>query len=112
MLTKSLLEPQTSQAKCVEHTVQPDISIYKALRSRFILDQVTYIVGDCSSDVFKRFITACCQAAFPSKHWKSLHQQALLRILDKDCSDVARWYAIETLLAHHVSVPLVKDVVT
>lgn len=104
MTTRSLSEPQ--QAKCVEYTVRPDISLYQALHSHFLLNQITYTVGSCPDDIFKRFIAVCSQVAGTNKHWKQLHQQKLLSLLDQDCSDVARWYAIETLLAHQVIVPL------
>jgi hypothetical protein len=107
MSTISLSEPQ--QTKYAEYTVRPGISFYQALRCRFQLDQVTYTVGDCPDDIFKRFITLCSQPTATNKHWKPLHQHKLLFMLDQDCSDVARWYAIETLLAHQVMVPLEND---
>lgn len=111
MSTRPLAEPQTRFAKHVEYTLRPDISLYKALHSCFVLDRITYTVGHCPDDVFRRFITECSQAVCPSRHWNRLNQQTLLSMLDEDSSDVARWYAIETLLAHHVRVPLKKDAV-
>ncbi|GHP00414.1 hypothetical protein KSF_104610 [Reticulibacter mediterranei] len=107
MSTTSL--PESQPARCVEYTVRPDISLYQALRSRFLLDQITYTVGDCPDDIFKRFITLCSQTVGYSKYWKPLHLHKLLHMLDQDCSDVARWYAIEILLTHRVIVPLKRN---
>jgi hypothetical protein len=90
----------------VSLALQPDISYHKALSSRFTLDQTTYTVGDCPSEVFKRFIEGCGQPPCQGRSWNPAKQKKLLSMLDKDCSEVARWYAIDTLLEHKVTVPL------
>jgi hypothetical protein len=106
MSTRSLPQQQPEQAQWVEYTVRPDISFYQALHCHFVLDQITYTVGNCPKNIFKRFITACSQSATSGRYWKPLHQRKLLHMLDQDCSDVTRWYVIETLLAHRIAVPL------
>lgn len=96
-----LLESQTSEA------LRPDISYKQALSSRFTLDQNTYTIGDCPSEAFKRFIKACYeQASDKGRRWNPTQQGTLLHMLDTDCSDVARWYTIDTLLEQKVRVPL------
>lgn len=87
-------------------TLRPDISYRKALSCRFTLDQTTYIVADCPNDVFKRFIEGCGQAPDTGRRWNLAQLNKLLRVLDKDCSNVARWYAIDMLLEYQVKVPL------
>ena len=84
----------------------PAISYSEALRSRFTLGQKTYTIRTCPGEVFKRFIEQCGQEALGKQRWKPFQQADLLLLLDRDCSDVARWYAIDLLLAHNVSVPL------
>lgn len=84
----------------------PKISYNKALRSRFTLDQTIYTVRNCSSEVFKRFIEQCGRQALGSAKWKPLQQTGLLLLLEKDCSDIVRWYALNQLLEHKVNVPL------
>ncbi len=84
----------------------PAISYSEALRSRFTLGQRIYTVKTCPGEVFKRLIEQCGQEAFGGGKWKPFQQADLLRLLDRDCSDVARWYAIDLLLAHSVSMPL------
>jgi hypothetical protein len=86
--------------------VRPDISYRKALSGRFTLDQTTYTVADCPSDVFKRFIEGCGQAPDTGRSWNLAQLGKLLSLLDQDCSTVARWYAIDVLLEHKVKVPL------
>jgi len=103
----ALSEPP--QTKFAEYTVRPDISFYQALRCHFLFNQSIYTVGDCPDDIFRRFIALYSQPTATNKRWKPLHQHKLLFTLDQDCSDVARWYAIETLLAHQIMVPLVSD---
>jgi hypothetical protein len=111
MTTMPLAEPQTSQAKHAENTIQPAIGYRQAMRSRFTLDQNTYTVAECPGDVFQRFITDCGCATCQNRSWTPRYQQALVHLLERNCSDVARWYALETLLAHHVSVPLVSALI-
>src|SRR5579859_2102856 len=104
-----MLEIQTNEAEreAPPQALQPDISYSEALNSCFTLDQTTYIVGDCPGGVFRRFIEKCCgQAAFKGRRWNPTQQEKLLSMLDKDCSGVARWYAIDTLLELKVTVPL------
>lgn len=84
------------------------MSYSEVLKSCFTLDQVTYIIRNCSSDVFKRFIEKCGQTSPEYKRWKPFLQANLLQLLEKDCSDIARWYAINLLLEHKVKVPLEK----
>jgi hypothetical protein len=86
----------------------PEMSYSEALKSHFTLDQVTYTIGNCPSDVFERFIEKCGQASLEHRRWKPLQQADLLHLLEKDCSDIARWYAINLLLEHKVKVPLEK----
>ena len=99
-----------TQGRDVPHNLPPallpEISYRKALGSRFTLDQTIYAVRNCSKDVFKRFIEQCGQKALGSTKWGPFQQTDLLRLLDKDCSDTARWYALNQLLEHKVSVPL------
>lgn len=86
----------------------PAMSYSEALKSRFTLDQVTYTIRNCSGDVFKRFIEKCGQTSLEHRKWKPFQQADLLHLLEKDCSDIARWYAINLLLEHKVNVPLEK----
>lgn len=84
----------------------PDISYRKALNCRFTLDHITYTVKDCPGNVFQRFIRECGRVSLRNGSWKPIHQENLLRLLEKDCSDVARWYCLNSLLEHKVRVPL------
>lgn len=84
----------------------PVINYRKALSSRFTLDQVTYTVRDCPDNVFQHFVRECGRASFQRRNWKPIQQEQLLRLLERDCSDVARWYSLNALLEHQVSVPL------
>ncbi len=101
--------PETQASEAVRNlppALLPEISYSMALSSRFTLDRITYKVRDCPGDVFKRFIEGCGKASLDRRSWKPCQQTNLLLILDKDCSDVARWYAIDLLLEHKVAVPL------
>jgi hypothetical protein len=89
--------------------VRPDLSYRKALSCRFTLNQTTYTVADCPEEVFKRFIEECGQAPDRSRRWSLAQLHKLLSILDTDCSNVARWYAIDVLLEHKVKVPLLQQ---
>lgn len=89
--------------------LMPEISYRKALRSRFRLDQTTYTVRGCPVTAFQRFLCACGQASFNDLDWKPAYLEKLLLMLEKDGSDVARWYALNILLEHKVVVPLDVD---
>lgn len=84
----------------------PEISYRKALSSRFVLEHTTYTVSACPIDTFRCFVSKCGQASFNSRLWGPVQQGKLLRLLEKDCSDVARWYALNILLEHKVAIPL------
>jgi len=102
-----VLERQANEAaRNNAPALQPELSYRQALRGHFTLDQVTYRVGDCPVYVFKRLVRECGQAALPCRNLKLTHLEELLRLLEQDGSDVARWYAINVLLDHKVAVPL------
>ena len=86
--------------------LRPDLSYRKALSCRFTFDQTTYTVADCPEEVFKRFIERCGQAPDTSRRWSLAQLHKLLSMLDNDCSNEARWYALDVLLEHKVKVPL------
>lgn len=89
----------------------PEISYSRALSSRFTLGQMTYTIGKCPNEVFKQFVEQCGQNSLGNKNWKVPQHANLLLMLDNDCSDVTRWYAIELLLEQKVAVPLDQDAI-
>lgn len=89
--------------------LMPEISYRKALSSHFTLDQTVYTVNSCPITAFKRFICECGQDSLKNSAWRSTYLEKLLLMLEKDCSDVARWYALNILLEHKVVVPLDAD---
>ena len=110
MNEQRLPEPPEASAKWAEHTIRPDISLDQALHSFFVFNHHLYGVGTCPRQVFLGFIQRCGLRASNNKHWKLHDLKMLLCLLEQeDCSEIARWYALETLLAHHVHVPLQRD---
>jgi hypothetical protein len=106
-LTYDLLENGMSRAQFI--VAPPEISYRAALRSHFTLDHATYAVSDCPGSIFKHFVRECGKVCFHRGIWKPVQLENLLRMLDTDCSDVARWYALNVLLEHQVKVPLETD---
>lgn len=105
---RSRQQNQTMRETFRDHVTPllPTMSYRGALSCCFTLDQKTYTVGNCPDTIFKRFISACGQAGLNSKNWKPVQQDRLLHMLELDCSDVVRWYSINLLLEHKISVPL------
>jgi hypothetical protein len=103
----ALQEQQGSEsAHHLPTCVLPQISYTRALNSHFTFCQVAYTIRKCPGDIFKQFIEQCSQASLGKKNWKLLQHINLLLMLDKDCSEVTRWYAVELLLEQKVPVPL------
>lgn len=106
MNTTLRTEEKAEAARGCPAQLLPEMSLSKALSSRFTLDQVTYTVSTCPSTIFKRFVSECGQTTRTNRNWRPIQQEHLLRLLDMDCSDVARWYSLNLLLEHQVTVPL------
>lgn len=106
MNTSLRTEEKDETARNYPATLLPEMSLRKALGSRFRLDQITYTVSTCPGNIFKRFVSECGQVSRKNNHWRPIQQENLLRLLETDCSDVARWYSINVLLEHKVAVPL------
>lgn len=104
-----LQEIQNRQTAHLPASLLPEISYSGALNSHFTFNQMTYIIGKCPNEVFKQFIEKCGQASLGQKNWKEVQHTNLLLMLDNDCSDVMRWYAIELLLEQKVAVPLERN---
>jgi hypothetical protein len=78
----------------------PKITLDQALDARFVVGEVTYAVRSCPVSVLKHLIATMTEGT------KCKELMELSALLEED-GDVVRWYVLETMLRHKVSIPLV-----
>jgi hypothetical protein len=99
--------------RSTERTSLPKYSRTEVQRQRFIWQKQTYTVGSCEDEVFKQFIEHCGYSR-PFHHskngsgWTHARLDTILSDLDECCDDIARWYAIESLMHNRVHVPFIE----
>jgi hypothetical protein len=79
----------------------PKITLEQALDARFVLGEVTYAVRTCPASVLK------CLVESKTEGTKTKELQELPAMLEEDGSELIRWYVLETMLRHKVSIPFV-----
>lgn len=77
----------------------PKITFEQALDARFVLGECTYAVRSCPASVLKQLVVSITSG---TRYGELLE---LPRLLEEDGGEVTRWFVLETMLRHKVSIP-------
>jgi len=86
--------------------VKPYLTYEDALMKQFSWQDQIYQVEQAPAPIFRAFIEHCGRQKKLSNVWTKVLLDELLEQIDEQCDGLTRWYCLDVLLQHRVSVVL------